>query len=120
MKAELSRLEQLIYVESVQSSQWATPIVVVHKPDGRVRICGDYQATINPQVPSSVTAEPDIDDTLAKLAGYKVFSKIDVKDAYLRCTIRRLFVPLGAKSQLLTVISTPFELYKHKLFTIWS
>ena len=91
----------------MQSCHWATPIVVVYKPDCRVCNCGDYQATKNPHIPSSVTAGLDIDETLAKLAGYKVFSKIDVRDAYLH-------VPLDAKSQLLTVFSTPFGFYKYK------
>jgi transposase InsO family protein len=103
---ELERLQQLGIVVQVESSEWATPTVVVHKPDGRVRICGDFQTTINPLIPSSVTAGLDIDDTLAKLAGCDTFSKIDVKDAYLQ-------VPLDKASQLLTVISTPFGLYKY-------
>jgi transposase InsO family protein len=106
VKQELERLQALGIVQSIESSEWATPIVVVHKPDKRVRICGDYQTTINPHVPSSVTAGLDIDDTLAKLAGCVLFSKIDVKDAYLQ-------VPLDSASQLLTVISTPFGLYKY-------
>ncbi|XP_069122221.1 uncharacterized protein [Argopecten irradians] len=46
--AELQRLEAAGIVEKVESSDWATPIVPVMKPDGSVRICGDFKITINP------------------------------------------------------------------------
>ena len=107
VQRELKRLQDDGIIESIESNYWATPIVVVHKPDGRVRICGDYQMTLNPFIASSVTAGLDVEDSLAKLSGNKFFSKIDVKDAYLQ-------VPLDASSQVLTVISTPFGLYKYR------
>lgn len=38
---ELRRLETVGVLEVVQHSDWATPIVLVLKKDGHVRLCGD-------------------------------------------------------------------------------
>ena len=47
IEAELQRLQSLGIITPVKSSEWAAPIVPVTKPDGSVRICGDYKLTIN-------------------------------------------------------------------------
>ena len=52
--AELDQLEKNGVVEKVTQSDWATPIVVVRKPGGRVRICGDFKVTLNPVLRNDV------------------------------------------------------------------
>jgi len=46
--AELNRLEKAGVLKKVESSDWATPIVPVLKPDGTVSICGDFKLTFKP------------------------------------------------------------------------
>ena len=45
VEATLEKMEKEGNIEKVEISDWATPVVPVMKPDGSVRICGDYKVT---------------------------------------------------------------------------
>ena len=105
--AELDRLENDRVMERVSHSDWATPIVVVCKPTGKVRICGDFKVTINPVLKSDIHPFPLPEELFHKLnQGFK-FSKIDLADAYLQ-------IELEDKSKELVVINTHQGLYRCK------
>ena len=55
---ELDRLENQGVITKVSHSEWATPIVVVRKPGGKIRICGDFKVTINPLLKTDVYPLP--------------------------------------------------------------
>ena len=60
----------------MQFSDRAAPIVPAIKPDGSVRICGDYRVTVN--AVSKVEAYPllRVDDLFTALSGGKLFSNL--------------------------------------------
>lgn len=74
-------------LEKVERSEWATPIVVVPKKNGAVRICGDYKITLNPALVVDEYPLPTIEELFSKMAGGEKFSKIDLTKAYLQLEI---------------------------------
>ena len=82
VELELLRLVEQGVIEPVESSEWATPIVPVLKPDGTIRVCGDYRLTINRAAKPDTYPLPRVEDLFATLAGGKSFSKLDLAHAY--------------------------------------
>ena len=87
---ELDRLEQLGVVEKISYSDWAAPIVPILKPDGSVRICGDYKVTINQSLEVTEHPLPTATDIFANLNGGKKLSKLDLSHAYQQVILDRL------------------------------
>lgn len=61
-------------------SEWAAPIVPVLKPDGAIRICGDYKLTINRAAKPDVYPLPWVEDLFATLSGGKSFTKLNLAE----------------------------------------
>jgi len=106
VKNELNRLVENKTIVPVAQSSWASPLVTVRKPNGSLRLCGDYKRTINPNLVDSVCNIPNVDEIFSMLKDANYFSKLDLKDAYLQ-------VPIDDHSKDLTTISTPFGLFKY-------
>ncbi|XP_055639967.1 uncharacterized protein K02A2.6-like [Toxorhynchites rutilus septentrionalis] len=88
---ELDRLEQLKVITPVDYSEWAAPIVVVRKANGTVRICGDYSTGLNAALQSHQYPLPLPEDIFSKLANCRVFSQIDLSDAFLQVEVDEEF-----------------------------
>ena len=71
IEKDLDRLQKLGVLEKVNYSDWATPIVPVPKPDGSVRLCGDFKVTVNPVLQVDQHPIPKPEDLLTVLAGGK-------------------------------------------------
>ena len=107
VKAELDRMTDMGVIEPVEMpTEWCSPIVVVPKPDGKVRICGDF-VQLNKAVLREIHPMPTTDQTLGKLAGAKVVSKLDANCGFWQ---RKL----TESSRLLTTFITPWGRYCFK------
>jgi len=103
---ELQRLVDENVLIKVEQSDWATPIVPVLKPNGEVRLCGDFKVTLNQNLKDMVSTTRSLEEIINSLAGSEWFSELDLKNAYHQ-------LPLDEESSMLTTLSTPFGLYRH-------
>ena len=47
LETELNQMQRDGILESVENSDWVTPLVIVPRKNGRLRVCGDFKVTIN-------------------------------------------------------------------------
>ena len=66
----------------VDRSDWATPIVVVRKKHGSIRICGDFEVSINPFIKQQVYPLPTPEEMFSTLANGESYTKLDLARAY--------------------------------------
>ena len=76
-------------------SNWSSPLVVIAKGDGRIRITCNYKR-VNEQ--SVIPGMPlrTVDDLLADLGGAYVFSTMDLVSGFFQCPIHEDSIPLTA------------------------
>ena len=100
VKEELTRmLEAGIIEEVTEPTDWCAPMVPVVKPNGKIRICVDLRK-LNEAVKRERYILPTLEDVAPKLAGAKVFSKLDASSGYWQ-------IPLHPDSTKLTTFITP-------------
>lgn len=103
--AEIDAMLKNGTIEPVDTSEWATPLVIVPKPNGKIRVCADYKVTLNPALLVDRYPLPRVEDLFAQLNGGEQFSKIDMSAAYNQ-------IELDKTSQY-TVINTHRGLFKY-------
>ena len=111
IEQELERLEHLKIIEKVNHSEWAAPVVPVLKPDGHIRLCGDYKITINPVLDIDKYPLPTPEDLFAALAGGQKFSKLDLSHAYQQVLLEegsRKYVTINTHKGLYHYNRLPF------------
>lgn len=100
VKAELERMEAAGIIEKItEPTPWCSPLVVTMKKNNQVRLCIDLRQ-LNRVVKRERYILPTIDDIMARLAGMKVFSKLDATGGYHQ-------MPLNQNSTKLTTFITP-------------
>lgn len=87
VQEELQRLEEEGHLEKIEISEWGAPIMPIIKDNGRVRICGNFKLTLNPQIIIDKYPLPLIDDIFTALQGGETFSEIDLTHAYMQIEV---------------------------------
>lgn len=103
---ELDRLLKEKVIEPVTFSDWAAPIVPVLKPDGTVRVCGDFKVTVNQASKLEQYPLPTLEDLRWKLAGGEKFTKLDLSHAYFQ-------LMLDEESKKYTTINTHRGMFQY-------
>ena len=79
VEEEIDLLVKEGVLSPVKSSEWATPIVPVLKSTGKIRLCGDYKVTVNPNLELETYNLPRMEDMLTNLEMGQTFTNIDLK-----------------------------------------
>ncbi|XP_062710558.1 uncharacterized protein K02A2.6-like isoform X1 [Aedes albopictus] len=102
----LDGLEKDGIIEPVETSEWASPVVVVVKKDQGIRLVIDCKVTINKVIVSNSYPLPLIQDIFATLSGAKYFCSLDLAGAYTQLL-------LSERSKKFMVINTIKGLYRY-------
>lgn len=91
VEQELNRLVSLGIIEQIDPAitpiEWASPLVVAPKANGKIRLCADFKVTINKYIVMDRHPLPTFEEVSAHLAGGEQFSVIDLRDAYLQMEV---------------------------------
>ena len=105
MKAEIESLTKRGILEPVtEQTEWGNLMAVVRKQNGKLRICIDANQ-LNKVLVRERYRLPTFDDVIPQLNGAKIFTKLDVKEAFYR-------VKLSEESTKLTTMITTFGRYR--------
>lgn len=87
-----------------EPTEWVSSIVLVSKPNGKIRLCLDPR-NLNKAILRSHFQFPSIDDCKVRLNGSHVFSTLDANSGFW-------MIPLDEKSSRLCTFNTPFGRYR--------
>jgi hypothetical protein len=94
------------FIEPSQAP-YSSPVLFVKKPNGGLRFCIDFRK-LNAITRKDRYPLPLIDETLARLSKAKIFTKLDIRQAFHR-------IRIAAESEDLTTFRTRYGSYKCKV-----
>ncbi len=106
IQRELQEMQTAGIIEPSRS-EWASPIVIVKKKDGGIRLCVDYRR-LNSVTPVDAYPMPRIDEIIDKLGQAKYITTIDLARGYWQ-------VPVAEEDTAKTAFSTPWGLYQFRM-----
>ncbi|KAL6467781.1 hypothetical protein MHYP_G00234580 [Metynnis hypsauchen] len=101
-----AHIQQLLDSKVIResSSPYSSPIVLVTKKDGSLRLCVDYRQ-LNSKTRRDSYPLPRIEESLDALSGARWFSTLDLASGYNQ-------VPVAEKDKFKTAFCTPFGLFE--------
>ncbi|KAG1937540.1 retrotransposable element [Pimephales promelas] len=111
VEEEINRLLRDKIISPVKYSEWAAPVVPILKPDGSVRLCGDYKLTVNRVSTLEQYPIPRVEDLFARLEGGKQFTKLDMSHAYQQIIMEensKKYLTVNTQKGLFTYNRLPF------------
>ena len=104
VKEELDKLEKLGVIKKVREpTPWVNPVVIVHKPNGDIRLCMDPRY-LNKYIQRELHYIPHKDVLFSQLTNSKYFTVLDASSAFFQ-------IKLTEESSKLCTIATPFGRY---------
>lgn len=105
-EAVKAHIKQLLDGQVIREScsPYASPIVLVKKKDGSLRMCVDYRQ-VNAKTRKDAFPLPRIEESLDALSGAKWFSTLDLASGYNQ-------VPVAEEDKYKTAFCTPFGLFE--------
>jgi transposase InsO family protein len=82
IEMELRRKQCQGVFTPVSFAEFAAPIVVVKKKNGEPRICADYSTGLNEALEPNQHPLPTPEEIFSKLSQFRIFSSIDLSDAF--------------------------------------
>lgn len=104
VKEHISKLVKKGVIQE-SSSAYASPVVVVRKTDGSIRLCVDYRK-LNQKTIKDAFPLPRIDESFDALQGAKFFSTIDLASGYHQVSVKE-------SDRHKTAFTTPFGIFEH-------
>ena len=108
IKKQIKELLDKGYIRP-SSSPWGSPVLLVEKKDGLLRMVVDYRG-LNEVTIKNKYPLPMINDLFDRLQGAKVFSKIDLQSGYDQLKIREQDIPK-------TTFTTRYGLYEYTVMS---
>ena len=104
LKDELDRMVRMgVASEMLDPTDWVSSLVLIQKPDGKLRVCLDPK-DLNKALLRSHYPMPRTDDILNKMRNAKMFSKLDASSGYWQMRV-------DDESKKLLTFNTPFGRY---------
>ena len=103
LRQELKEMLERKIIEP-STAEWSSPIVLVGKKDGTLRLCVDYRR-LNELSTMDAYPMPRVDDIIDRVGKANFFSTLDLTKGYWQ-------VPVAEVDRPKTSFSTPFGLYQ--------